>query len=108
MYTRHDSISSPAAHLQAAFLSQDQNLDPRLEDIKAVQKIYEQLLKPHLTRNPSWVSPSSLWVFPMKDPYDLKVSNGVRAKVCERDFDLEQTKLVFTLPMKECKFCQFQ
>ena len=38
----------------------------------------------------------------MKEPCDLKVSNDVRAKLCECDFDLEQTKLVFTLP-KECK-----
>ena len=38
----------------------------------------------------------------MKEPCDLKVSNDVRAKLCECDFDLEQTKLVFTLP-KKCK-----
>ena len=42
----------------------------------------------------------------MKELCDLKVSNDVRAKLCEFDFDLEQTKLVFTLP-KECKSFSF-
>lgn len=51
---------SPLTLLQAAFLNQDKNLDPRLEDIKEIQKVYKQLLKPYLTRNTSWVSPSSL------------------------------------------------
>jgi len=38
----------------------------------------------------------------MDQPYDLKVANDVRAKLCECNLDLEQSKLVFTLP-KECK-----
>lgn len=43
----------------------------------------------------------------MTEPCDLKVSNDVRAKLCECNFDLEQTKLVFTLP-KECKILSFR
>ena len=39
----------------------------------------------------------------MDQPYDLKVANDVRAKLCECNLDLEQSKLVFTLP-KECKY----
>ena len=41
----------------------------------------------------------------MDQPYDLKVANDVRAKLCECDLDLEQSKLVFTLP-KECKWLE--
>ena len=67
------SLSPPAPHLQAAFLSQDQNLDPRLEDIKAVQKVYEQLLKPYLTRNTSWVSLSSLRLVYLFTLHSLRV-----------------------------------
>ena len=38
----------------------------------------------------------------MKELCDLKVPNTVSAELCECDFDLEKTKLMFTLP-KECK-----
>ena len=38
----------------------------------------------------------------LEQPYDLKVANDARAKLCDFVFDHEQSKLVFSMP-KDCK-----
>jgi len=79
---------------QQAFASWEESPNPRVEDIKAVQKLYEQILKPYTTLNTSWVSfrsVATVYLLVYSSPGNdvriaLKLSVGSHYEYCTRCF----------------------